>query len=75
MTNVVTSLILEFHYSKFPQALCECVDMMVKGSYERLEGGWIGATQIFNSFQVKARQEGKFSRCDTKWIYLEWQAS
>jgi hypothetical protein len=47
----------------------------VKGSYEWLEGGWIGATQFFTSFQVKARQEGKFSRYATKWIYLEWQAS
>jgi hypothetical protein len=38
----------------------------VKGSYERLEGRVNRSYPIFTSFQVKARQESKFSRCATK---------
>jgi hypothetical protein len=38
----------------------------VKGSYERLEGGVNRSYPNFTSFQIKARQEGKFSRCATK---------
>jgi hypothetical protein len=43
------------------------MEAFLKGSYERLEGGGVKRSYPnFTSFQVKARQEGKLSRCSTK---------
>jgi hypothetical protein len=62
--------------SQMPQAHHHALQLIValsvdladplKGSYERLEGGVNRSYPIFTLFQVKARQEGKFSRCATK---------
>jgi len=45
----------------------------LKGSYGHLEGGWIGATPIFNSFSIKAWHKGKFSRYATMVNLPIWQ--